>query len=133
MAGVLLNSPKTRRSLRPQQAPFPTAGTTNPLLGRSATAWTILRRGRRPLRRMRPRSRNSVIPAPIPVALIKRETMPRRPAHITQADVARVIRAAKQEGVREIEVRVGAASIVMRISPSTDADETLEQGKEIVL
>jgi len=82
---------------------------------------------------MRPRSRNFVIPAPIPVALIKRETMPRRPAHITQADVARVIRAAKQEGVREIEVRVGAASIVMRISPSTDADETLEQGKEIVL
>jgi len=74
-----------------------------------------------------------VIPAPIPVALIKRETMPRRPAHITQADVARVIRAAKQEGVREIEVRVGAASIVMRISPSTDADEALERGEEIVL
>ena len=59
--------------------------------------------------------------------------MPRRPAHITQADVARVIRAAKQEGIHEIEVRVGAASIVMRISPSSDADETLEQGKEIVL
>jgi hypothetical protein len=65
--------------------------------------------------------------------LPKRETMPRRPAHITQADVARVIRAAKQEGVREIEVRVEGASIVMRISPSTDAGETLEQGKEIVL
>ena len=59
--------------------------------------------------------------------------MPRRPAHITQADVARVIRAAKQEGVREIEVRVGATSIVMRISPSTDTDEALDQGKEIVL
>ena len=63
----------------------------------------------------------------------KRKTMPRRPAHITQADVARVIRAAKQEGVREIEVRVGATSIVMRISPSTDTDEALDQGKEIVL
>jgi hypothetical protein len=59
--------------------------------------------------------------------------MPRRPAHVTQADVARVIRAAKQEGVREVEVRVGGASIVMRISPSTDADERLEQGEEIVL
>ena len=59
--------------------------------------------------------------------------MPRRPAHITQADVARVIRAAKQEGVRKIEVRLGAASIVMQISPSTDADEALDQGKEIVL
>jgi hypothetical protein len=59
--------------------------------------------------------------------------MPRRPAHITQADVARVIRAAKQEGVREVEVRVGGASIVMRIAPSTDVDERLEQVKEIVL
>jgi hypothetical protein len=59
--------------------------------------------------------------------------MPRSPAHITQADVARIIRAAKQEGVREIEVRVGGGSIVMRISPSTDADEALEHGEEIVL
>jgi hypothetical protein len=30
-------------------------------------------------------------------------------------------------------VRVGAASIVMRIPPSTDADEALEHGEEIVL
>jgi len=30
-------------------------------------------------------------------------------------------------------VRVGAASILMRIPPSTDDDEALEQGKEIVL
>jgi hypothetical protein len=44
-----------------------------------------------------------------------------------------VIRAAKQEGVHEIEVRVGAASIVMQISPSTDADEALDRTKEIVL
>ena len=35
----------------------------------------------------------------------QKETMPRRPAQVTQADVARVIRAAEQEGVREIEVR----------------------------
>ena len=59
--------------------------------------------------------------------------MPRRPAHITQADVARVIRAAKQEGVREVEVRLVGASIVMHIPLSTDVDESLEQGKEIVL
>ena len=70
---------------------------------------------------------------PISAARPMTETMPRRPAHITQADVARVIRAAKQEGVRELEVRVGAASILMRIPPSTDDDEALEQGKEIVL
>jgi hypothetical protein len=70
---------------------------------------------------------------PVLAAEPKRETMPRRPAHITQADVARVIRAAKQEGVREVEVRVGGASIVMRIPPSTDADQPLEQSKEIVL
>jgi hypothetical protein len=81
---------------------------------------------------MRPRSRQSLIRATMS-ARPKRKTMPRRPAHITQADVARVIRAAKQEGVREIEVRVGAASIVMRIPPSTDADEALDQGREIVL
>src|SRR5262249_30917518 len=42
-AGGLSSSPKTRRLLRPQQAPFPTAGTTNPLLGRWATASTIFR------------------------------------------------------------------------------------------
>jgi hypothetical protein len=59
--------------------------------------------------------------------------VPRRPAHITQADVARIIRAAKQEGVREVEVRVGGASIVMRIPPSIAANEPLEHGKEIVL
>jgi hypothetical protein len=33
--------------------------------------------------------------------------MPRRPATITQADIARIIRAARQEGAVEVEVRVG--------------------------
>jgi hypothetical protein len=47
--------------------------------------------------------------------------MPRRPATITQADIARVIRAARQEGAVEVEVRVGdQASILIRIAPSTD-------------
>jgi hypothetical protein len=45
--------------------------------------------------------------------------MSRRPANFTQADIARAIRAAKQEGAPEIEVRIGAASIVVRLSPST--------------
>ena len=33
--------------------------------------------------------------------------MPRRAAQITQADVARIIRAAKQAGAAEIEIKVG--------------------------
>ena len=33
--------------------------------------------------------------------------MPRRPAQITQADVARIIRAAKQAGATEVVVPVG--------------------------
>ena len=35
--------------------------------------------------------------------------MPRRPAAITQADVARAIRAAKQEGAAEVEVRLAGS------------------------
>jgi hypothetical protein len=37
--------------------------------------------------------------------------MPRRPSQITQADVARVIRAAKQAGAVEVVVRVGDQSL----------------------
>jgi len=36
--------------------------------------------------------------------------MPRRPATITQADIARAIRAAKQTGAAEVKVRVGEQS-----------------------
>src|SRR5262249_59667450 len=44
--------------------------------------------------------------------------MPRRPAVITQADVRRVIRAAKQAGASEVEVRLGdQAKILVRLSP----------------
>lgn len=57
--------------------------------------------------------------------------MPRRPASITQADVARAIRAAKQAGAREVEVRVqDKAVIVIRIGESTDP---LEREAEVVL
>ena len=59
--------------------------------------------------------------------------MPRRPATITQADVARVIRAAKQEGAAEVEVRVGQASFLIRIAPSTKSDPLLETAAEIIL
>jgi hypothetical protein len=60
--------------------------------------------------------------------------MPRRPAAITQADIARAIRAAKQAGAAEVEVRVGAAAtILVRIAPSTASEKPLEPIGEIVL
>ena len=56
--------------------------------------------------------------------------MPRRPAAITQADVARVIRAAKAAGASEVEVRLGdGAQIIVRLSTST----ALEMPRDIVL
>jgi hypothetical protein len=48
--------------------------------------------------------------------------MPRRPAPLTQADIARTIRAAKQAGAAEVEVRVAGASILVRLAPSTGAE-----------
>ncbi len=61
--------------------------------------------------------------------------MPRRPAILTQADIARAVRVAKQAGAAEVEFRVGDASILIRItpSPSTGGASALEQVKEIVL
>jgi hypothetical protein len=61
--------------------------------------------------------------------------MARRPANITQADVARVIRAAKQAGASEVEVRIGDRdAIIIRIAPSTGTNATaLEEPAEIVL
>jgi len=61
--------------------------------------------------------------------------MSRRPATITQADIARAIRAAKQEGAREVEVRVGdKVAIVFRLGPpSTGSNSGLEESGEIVL
>ena len=60
--------------------------------------------------------------------------MTRRPATIIQADVARVIRAATQEGAAEVEVRLGnRASILVRIAPSTKSDPLLESAGEIIL
>jgi hypothetical protein len=46
--------------------------------------------------------------------------MSRRPAHITQADIARAIRAAKQEGAAEVEVHGDNGSrIIIRVNPTT--------------
>jgi hypothetical protein len=56
--------------------------------------------------------------------------MPRRPATIIQADVARAIRAAKQAGAAEVEVRVGEhLTFIIRLRPT----DPLEQRGEIVL
>jgi hypothetical protein len=57
----------------------------------------------------------------------------RRRATITQADVARVIRAAKQAGATEVIVPVGEQFLTVRLTPSTDTDKALEAGEEIVL
>jgi hypothetical protein len=61
--------------------------------------------------------------------------MARRPASITQADVARAIRAAKQAGAAEVEVvREGDRSkIIIRIAPSTGDKLALEDPGGIVL
>jgi hypothetical protein len=47
--------------------------------------------------------------------------MPRRPAKITQADVARIIRAAKQAGANSVEVRPDG-SIFVRLQESASVD-----------
>jgi hypothetical protein len=60
--------------------------------------------------------------------------MSRRPANITQADIARVIRAAKQTGANEVEIRIGDRdAIIVRLAPSTGDKVALEQAAEIVL
>ena len=60
--------------------------------------------------------------------------MPRRAAHITQADVARVIRAARQAGATEVEVRVaGQSSIVIRIGQAAGPDTVNETANETAL
>jgi hypothetical protein len=59
--------------------------------------------------------------------------MPRRPAQITQADVARIIRAAKQAGASEVVVPVGEQLVTVKLLPSTDPTKALEQDGEIVL
>jgi hypothetical protein len=52
--------------------------------------------------------------------------MPRRPAHVTETDVARAVRAARKTGAHSVEINVGKqATITIRIDPpATRALET---------
>jgi hypothetical protein len=60
--------------------------------------------------------------------------MSRRPAAFTQADVARAIRAARQAGAAEVELRVGDdATIVIRLAKSTGDETVLAPAGEVVL
>lgn len=59
--------------------------------------------------------------------------MSRRPATVTQADIARTIRAAKQAGAVEIEVRIESAIFVIRLSSLTTSTAPLAPSSEIVL
>jgi hypothetical protein len=58
--------------------------------------------------------------------------MPRRSAIITQADIARAIRAAKQAGAVEVEVRLpGQATITIRLNGNIEIPRIEDQ--EIIL
>ena len=59
--------------------------------------------------------------------------MLRRPARITQAEVARIIRAAKQAGASEVVVKIGEQSLIVRLGQSTGQEKLLEEDEEIVL
>jgi uncharacterized protein YkvS len=59
--------------------------------------------------------------------------MPRRPAQMTQAEVARIIRAAKQAGASEVVVKVGEHSVIVKLGQSTGQVKDLETDEEIVL
>jgi hypothetical protein len=60
--------------------------------------------------------------------------MPRRPAIVTQADVARAIRAAKQVGAFSVEIRPDG-TIVIRMSPQGQlvVHHDVDPAEEIVL
>jgi hypothetical protein len=57
--------------------------------------------------------------------------MSRRPATITQAEVARIIRAAKQAGASEVVVKIGDQSVVVRLS--TPTEKPIEIDGEVIL
>jgi hypothetical protein len=59
--------------------------------------------------------------------------MPRRAAQITQADIARVIRAAKQAGASEVVVNIAGQSLIVRLAASESPQKGLEPQGEIIL
>ena len=59
--------------------------------------------------------------------------MSRRPAQITQADIARIIRAAKQAGAAEVEIRVGEQSVVVKLQSTAHEGAPLASVREFSL
>ncbi len=62
--------------------------------------------------------------------------MSRTPASVTQADVARVIRAAKQAGAPGVEIRMGGTILWVPFSApqrSSSGTDPVEQAEEVVL
>lgn len=59
--------------------------------------------------------------------------MSRRPASFTQADVARVIRAAKQAGASEVVVQAGETRITVRMDSSTASQDEPETERVVPL
>lgn len=59
--------------------------------------------------------------------------MPRRPTAITQADVARVIRAAKKAGATAVEVKPDGRIIVQLAPNCAQAEKTVAADEEIAL
>jgi hypothetical protein len=59
--------------------------------------------------------------------------MPRRAAQVTQADIARVLRAAKQAGAAEVVVKIGEQTLVVRLAASENPQKGLEPEAEIIL
>jgi hypothetical protein len=63
--------------------------------------------------------------------------MPRRPAKVTQADIARAIRAAKEAGASEVSVdehgviRIALAASAAPIETANELDETWEPSEAL--
>jgi hypothetical protein len=59
--------------------------------------------------------------------------MSRRPATVTQADIRRIIRAAKAEGVSvDVELRGNGEPVIVHINTPAPEKKPLEDGKELV-
>jgi hypothetical protein len=59
--------------------------------------------------------------------------MSRRPATVTQADIARVLRAARREGATKIEIYLGETRVVVWLRSSADDQAELETHEAPVL
>ncbi len=57
----------------------------------------------------------------------------KRRAEVTQEEVARIVRAAKQAGAAEVEVRIGQAVVTVRMSSTGQASSTADNSEVIPL